>query len=73
VRGGGGGGPPPPAKPCTQMGNGQASGLASSALLASVSYLNGPTPSLYIRSTTDVYPISALSGRTFRYGGPGAC
>ena len=60
-------------KPCTDMGNGLSSANASAALLGSVSYLNGPTVALTIRSTTDVYSVAALSARTIRYGGPGAC
>jgi hypothetical protein len=60
-------------KPCTQMGNGQNSDKTTAALLASVSYLNGPTVALNIRSTTDLYSVAALSARSFRYGGPGAC
>ena len=59
--------------PCTDMGNGLSSANTSAALLGSVSYLNGPTVALTIRSTTDVYSVAALSARTFRYGGPGAC
>jgi len=60
-------------KPCTDMGNGQRSDRTSSALMASISYLNGPPVSMTMRTTSDYYPIAPLSARTFRYGGPGAC
>jgi len=61
-------------KPCTQMGNGQSPDKSSSAaMLSSVTYLNGPTVAMTIRSTSDVYSVAALSTRSFRYGGPGAC
>ncbi|HEX9999644.1 MAG TPA: neprosin family prolyl endopeptidase [Actinoplanes sp.] len=59
--------------PCTEMGNGETPDNESAARMASVTYLNGPTVSLNIRTTTSVYSVNALSGRTFRYGGPGAC
>jgi hypothetical protein len=59
--------------PCdTQMGNGVSSSDAASALIGSVTFLNGPAVALGIRSTTDVYPVAALSGRTFRFGGSAA-
>jgi Neprosin len=58
-------------RPCTQMGNGQ--GGDQAAGLSSVTFLNGPSVTMGIRSTTDVYPVMQLSGRSFRYGGPGAC
>jgi hypothetical protein len=60
-------------KPCTQMGNGQPGDSAAAALLASVTYLNGPVVAMNVRSTTDYYSVAALSTRSFRYGGPGAC
>ncbi|MBB2945160.1 hypothetical protein FB565_004893 [Actinoplanes lutulentus] len=59
--------------PCTQMGNGKPSDDAGAARISSLSYLNGPTAEMNIRATSDVYPVSKLSLRTFRYGGPGAC
>jgi hypothetical protein len=46
---------------------------ANAARIGSLTYLNGPTVAMNMRSTTDVYGLSALSTRTFRYGGPGAC
>jgi hypothetical protein len=60
-------------KPCTEMGNGQTSDRSTAALMASISYLNGPAVAMSMRTTSDVYPIAPLSARTFRYGGPGAC
>jgi len=60
-------------KPCTGMGNGVTPDLSTSAFIASVAYINGPSVALNIRSTTDVYAVNALSTRTFRYGGPGVC
>jgi hypothetical protein len=61
------------AKPCTQMGNGRASLDATAARIGSLAYLNGPTVDMFVRSTSDYYNVTALSNRTFRYGGPGAC
>ena len=58
--------------PCTAMGTGSPPESTDSALLASVAYLNGPTVSLSIRSTTDLYRVAPLSARSFRYGGTGA-
>ena len=60
-------------KPCTAMGNGITPDLTTAAYVASVSFINGPTVAMNIRSTTDVYTVNALSARTFRYGGPGVC
>lgn len=60
-------------KPCTQMGNGRTPEDTTAARVSSVTYLNGPTVEMAVRSTSDVYPVSKLSSRTFRYGGPGAC
>ncbi|WP_430781164.1 neprosin family prolyl endopeptidase [Actinoplanes sp. G11-F43] len=60
-------------KPCTQMGNGRTPDDTTAARVSSVTYLNGPTVDMAVRSTSDVYPVSKLSTRTFRYGGPGAC
>jgi hypothetical protein len=60
-------------KPCTQMGNGLAVDDANGARIGSITYLNGPAVAMNMRSTTDVYGLNALSTRTFRYGGPGAC
>jgi hypothetical protein len=63
--------------PCgrTDMGNGVAAVApdSPSAYMASISYLNGPVVSMYMRTTTPVYPVTILSTRTFRYGGPGTC
>jgi hypothetical protein len=57
---------------CTEMGTGDLATTSASAYMSTVSFLNGPTVALNIRSTTDAYPVAAVSGRTFRYGGPGA-
>lgn len=59
--------------PCTEMGNGLPSGNAAAARIGSVSYLNGPAVAMNVRATSDVYAVSKLTARTFRYGGPGAC
>jgi hypothetical protein len=59
--------------PCTQMGNGLPADDAAAARVGSLSYLNGPTPEMNIRATSDVYAVTKMSARTFRYGGPGAC
>jgi hypothetical protein len=59
---------------CSDMGNGlHGASDNSSARIGSVSYISGPTVDLYVRSTSDHYDVAKLSGRTFRYGGPGAC
>ena len=60
-------------KPCTQMGTGITPDLSTSAFVASITYINGPTVAMNMRSTTDVYAVNVLSTRTFRYGGPGVC
>jgi len=60
----------PTATPCaTQMGNGLSSTDTSAALVGSVQFLNGPTVGLDVTSSTSLYTVAALSGRTFRYGG----
>ncbi|MEV4276909.1 neprosin family prolyl endopeptidase [Actinoplanes xinjiangensis] len=62
------------AAPCTDMGNGlHGASDTSSARIGSVSYINGPAVDMYVRSTSNHYDVTKLSGRTFRYGGPGAC
>ncbi|MEV0896668.1 neprosin family prolyl endopeptidase [Actinoplanes sp. NPDC049802] len=61
------------AAPCTQMGNGKAGNDTTAARVGSLTYLNGPTVDMHIRSTSDLYAVTRLSARTFRYGGPGAC
>ncbi|MFC3993442.1 neprosin family prolyl endopeptidase [Actinoplanes siamensis] len=60
-------------KPCTEMGNGRNSDDTTSARIGSVAYLNGPTPDIVVRTTSDYYTVAQLSTRTFRYGGRGAC
>ncbi|MEU4694445.1 neprosin family prolyl endopeptidase [Actinoplanes sp. NPDC023714] len=59
--------------PCTEMGNGLAADDAKAARVGSVSYLNGPAVDMNPRATSEVYAVSRMSARTFRYGGPGAC
>jgi hypothetical protein len=68
------------AKPCSEMGNGlDATKDAGAARIGSVTQLNGPDPSVAVRTlgpdtkTSSPYPALVLSGRTFRFGGPGAC
>ena len=61
------------AKTCTDMGNGTESDKETAARVSSVAYLEGPHVDMFIRSTNDLYNVSKLSGRSFRYGGPGAC
>jgi len=60
-------------QPCTEMGNGTLAIKDNAARASSVSFLEGPTVEMSIRSTTDVYDVARVSGRSFRYGGPGAC
>jgi hypothetical protein len=55
------------------MGKGLLGINLSAAMLSSVSYLNGPPVSLTVWSSSTYYTPLALSARTFRYGGPGAC
>ncbi|HWS34868.1 MAG TPA: neprosin family prolyl endopeptidase [Actinoplanes sp.] len=60
--------------PCTQMGNGRnGNGDGQAARISSVTYLNGPAVDMYVRTTSDYYDVARLTGRTFRYGGAGAC
>jgi hypothetical protein len=60
--------------PCSAMGNGlHGVSDVSSARIGSVSFISGPTVDLNVYSTSNHYDVSKLSGRTFRYGGPGAC
>ena len=61
------------AKPCSEMGNGQTPDKTTAAKAASISFLNGPAEQMNVRATSDVYSVNALSARTFRFGGPGAC
>jgi hypothetical protein len=62
------------AKPCyTQMGNGKELDDKTASRVGSLAYLNGPEPDLFVYRTFDVYPVSKLSTRTFRYGGNGVC
>ncbi|MFC4065137.1 neprosin family prolyl endopeptidase [Actinoplanes subglobosus] len=60
--------------PCSAMGNGlHGASDSGSARIGSVSFINGPAVDLYVRSLSNHYDVAKLSGRTFRYGGPGAC
>ncbi|GAA0438327.1 hypothetical protein Aca07nite_47250 [Actinoplanes capillaceus] len=61
------------ATPCTQMGNGREGDDTTAARVGSLTYLNGPAAEMHIRSTSDLYTVTKLSARTFRYGGPGSC
>lgn len=69
--------------PCTDMGNGQTSEKETAARVGSVSYINGPTVAMTLRSSPDINPevkpsplysigySTLTTTRTFRYGGPG--
>jgi hypothetical protein len=57
---------------CSDMGNGKTPEKDVAARISSVAFINGPAVALSIRSTTDQFAVNAVSGRTFRYGGPGA-
>jgi hypothetical protein len=59
--------------PCTEMGNGQWASSGSATRIGSISFTNGPAVNFTPRSTSSYYSVQALSDRTFRYGGPGAC
>ncbi|PRY29533.1 uncharacterized protein DUF239 [Pseudosporangium ferrugineum] len=61
------------AAPCTDMGNGIAATEGNAGRIGSISMTNGPEPVASVRSTSDHYSAVALSDRTFRYGGAGAC
>ncbi|MBU2667582.1 neprosin family prolyl endopeptidase [Actinoplanes bogorensis] len=62
--------------PCTDMGNGTDAVKDAAARVSSVSFIDGPTTDkidMYIRSTNSkIYPVSPISLRSFRYGGPGS-
>jgi hypothetical protein len=59
--------------PCTQMGNGTTpDNNTAAAKIGSAVYLNGPTVQLHVTST-NAYPTTQVTDRTFRYGGPGSC
>ncbi|MBL7257397.1 neprosin family prolyl endopeptidase [Actinoplanes sp. LDG1-01] len=59
---------------CTDMGNGTLSSKENAARVSSVSFIEGPTVDMFIRSTAEkTYPIAPISARSFRYGGPGDC
>jgi hypothetical protein len=67
-------------KPCSEMGNGlDANKETGAARIGSITQLNGPDASVSVRTlgpdpkTPSPYPAVALSARTFRFGGPGAC
>jgi hypothetical protein len=67
-------------KPCSEMGNGlDANKDTTAARIGSITQLNGPDASVSVRTlgpdskTSSPYPAVALSARTFRFGGPGAC
>ena len=66
---------------CTDMGNGSIplkeddknKDNDPASRLSSVTYLEGPKVDMNIRSTVDtkMYDVTKVSGRSFRYGGPG--
>jgi len=65
-------------QPCTEMGNGQPAWSDGAARVGSVAELDGgavdTSVTLDVRGIGGVYPSPVqLSGRTFRYGGKGAC
>ncbi|GAB1640523.1 neprosin family prolyl endopeptidase [Krasilnikovia sp. MM14-A1259] len=61
-------------RPCTQMGNGLAADDANAARIGSAAYPDSTEPvKLVVEESGGVYSAVALSDRTFRYGGPGAC
>jgi hypothetical protein len=60
--------------PCTEMGNGITSGSSSAARVGSIAWLGTLLPvTTVVEASSSVYPVTKLSERTFRYGGPGAC
>jgi hypothetical protein len=59
--------------PCTDMGNGRSADDPYAARIGSVSLLNGPEPNIALKALSIYYNAQALSTRTMRYGGPGAC
>lgn len=62
------------ASTCTDMGNGLFGSNASAAVFGSTTYVSGPTVSLTgFNTNASRYSVNMLSGRTFQYGGPGAC
>jgi hypothetical protein len=60
-------------KPCTDMGNGAPADKDTAARIGTISFTNGPDVKISTRATSDLYSVVALSDRTFRYGGAGAC
>jgi hypothetical protein len=60
-------------QPCTDMGNGLRPDNPYAARVGSVSLLAGPEPNISLKAVSDYYSAEALSTRTMRYGGPGAC
>lgn len=66
----------PTSTPCSQMGSGVKVGDPSGAAarMGNLTYINGPTVNMYMRSTNLVYGMSSIknSTRSFMYGGPGA-
>jgi hypothetical protein len=66
-------------KPCTEMGNGLSVDNPSAARFGSIGQLNGPDANVVTRllspaaGVASPYGVQSLSGRTFRFGGPGAC
>ncbi|MFI5494444.1 neprosin family prolyl endopeptidase [Actinoplanes sp. NPDC051859] len=61
------------ADPCSDMGNGLPMLDGSASRIGTISMTNGPEPRANVRSTSPHYSVYALSERTFRFGGVGAC
>lgn len=59
---------------CSDMGSGVQGSVANStaARISNVRYVNGPSPDLYIRSTSSLFSVSQISKRSFYWGGPGS-
>jgi len=62
------------ANPTTQMGNGLCSSDTSAAKFSTLSYGDGTTANLTMSATnTAKYTYTAVTTRTFRFGGDGSC
>jgi hypothetical protein len=66
-----------PASVCTNMGDGNYGTSTTGAVIGSVTYTGLPTTDVQltgkIETDPSMYTAYSLSGRTFRYGGPGSC
>jgi hypothetical protein len=67
----------PTASVCTNMGDGNYGTATTGAVVGSVTYTGLPTSDVQLTASTvsdpTMYSAASLSGRTFRYGGPGSC